>query len=107
MIYLYQNQETLEIIEKYFSIKDKKPTFIRKNGQKYIRIYTVPNIVIDLDKPKTVGSLAEKNTSKMAKEGKLDPPKETPWWRKGKKIDKSLSNLKGKALKRYIKDGVK
>lgn len=72
----------------------------------YTRVFDIPNIGIDSKKPKTVGSLAEKNTEKMVKEGKIKPKKEEyPWWRPNKKVNKSLGTLTNKQKMRYIREG--
>lgn len=67
-------------------------------------------IIVDSNKPKTVGALAEKNTIRMEKEGTLPPvkKKETPWWRKGKnKPDSSLAKMTSAQRERYIITGEK
>lgn len=72
----------------------------------YKRIFTVPHAIIDNKKPKTVGSLAAKNTERMIKEGKLQPKQDKiPFWRKSKKIDKSLASLNQKQKREYIMTG--
>lgn len=74
----------------------------------YTRVFTVPNMIMDSKQPKTVGSLAAKNTERMISEGKLAPPKpkERPFWRN---TDKPV-NIDGwseKQKNRYIYEGKK
>ena len=62
-------------------------------------------VLIDTKTPKTLGSLADKNTANMKKDGTLlEDQKEdtTPWWRKGKrKIDYKILRNPNK----YIQTG--
>lgn len=75
---------------------------------KYCRKFSIPHMIVDNKKPKTIGALAAKNTERMVKEGKL-PKKESkiPPWRKSKKIDKSLANMTAKQKRQYIMTGKK
>lgn len=108
MMYEFQSKSG-EIIEKYFKASGKIPKFITKNKIKYYRIISIPKMVmIDSKKPKTIGALAEKNTEKMLKQGKLKKKKEfIPWWRKNKKVDTSLAKMSSKQKKDYIIAGKK
>lgn len=62
------------------------------------------SIFIDADKPKTLGSLAEKNTKEKIKSGELEPTKKKskPFWRKSDKINYDIL----KNPDRYIKEGI-
>jgi hypothetical protein len=103
----YQSDDG-KIIEKLFSIKDDIPPTIEVDGVVYRKIFSVPTIIIDANQPKTVGSLAAKNTEKMIKEGKIAPKKEkkNPWWRPSKKkADLSLNRLSDEKKIKYIREG--
>lgn len=64
-------------------------------------------VAIDSSKPKTIGALAEKNTERMVKEGKIKPRKEKvrPWWRPKKDKPVDVSGKSSKQIQRYIEDG--
>ena len=104
-IYEYQSDDG-EIIEKIYRMKDPHPEEIVENDKVYKRVFSVPMMtVVDSKAPKTLGALAEKNTQKMIKEGKLAPPKKkkVPWWRQGQdKPNMKLANLSEKEKTRYI-----
>lgn len=108
-MYEYQNKDG-EIIERMFSMKGKIPSKIIENKKTYTRIYSVPSVIMDATRPKTIGSLAEKNTEKMVKEGKLKKPKKekNPWWRPNKdKPNLNLSSMSAKKKQDYIFRGTK
>ncbi len=108
MIFVFQS-ETGEIKEESFPIGQAPPE-ITVDGIKYVRVFTVPNVIMDMNQPKTIGSLAEANGRKMEKEGKLPKKKEkpTPWWRKDKKkVDVGLANMSAAQKERYIHEGKK
>lgn len=47
--------------------------------------------IMDLSKPKTIGTLGEKNYREAVKQGKIQPKKKfKPFWRKKDKIDFSI-----------------
>lgn len=99
-----------DVIEIFCSIKDERPEFLMKSGKRYNKTFSVPNVCIDSKKPKTIGSLAQKNTERMIKEGKIKKPKEkqNPFWRPNKKkCDVSLANLSEAGKKKYIMEGKK
>ncbi len=76
----------------------------------YYRMYSVPGMIMDATKPKTVDDLARKNTERMRKRGELPPSKkkETPFWREGKlKPDLSLAKMTAKQKSEYIRTGKK
>jgi hypothetical protein len=103
----YQSDDG-HIIEKLFSIKDDIPPTIEVDGVIYRKIFSVPTIIIDSTKPKTVGALAAKNTEKMVSEGKLAKKKEkkNPWWRPNKKkADLSLNRMSEQQKIKYIREG--
>lgn len=106
MIYLYRSTEGHEIEIIRYPSKQKIPSKISRKKVVYFRVFTSPDVIIDANQPKTLGSLAEKNTNKMVKEGKIKP-KETkiPWWRKSKKVNQNLAKMSSTKLKRYIKTG--
>jgi hypothetical protein len=95
-----------DLIDQYYSIYDEVPKRIKVNNQYYWRIISKPNLLIDTKRPKTIASLAEQNTNRMRKEGKLPPAKEKiqPFWRKGK-VNTDLSKLSKERKMRYIKEG--
>ena len=56
--------------------------------------------LVDLNNPKTFGGCSDKNIARREKEG-LAPKKETPFWRKGKKINYNIL----KNPKKYVETG--
>jgi len=104
MIFEFQN-DTGEIVEKDFPI-GKCPENIIVNNIQYMRIYSVPYVMMDSTKPKTIDDIARKNTERMEKDGTLPkvPEKKNPWWRKNKKR-KSFNGLTNKQISRYIETG--
>ncbi len=59
-------------------------------------------VLFDVKKPKTIGSLAEKNTLSKIKNGDIEEKKKkTPFWRKNKKVNYSIL----KSPERYIETG--
>lgn len=104
-LYEFQSKDG-DIIEKYFKV-GKCPKRIQHKKKKYDRIYSIPNVSIDLQKPKTVGALAEKNARELEKRRGPMKQKEKPWWRKGNKADTSLAKLTPKQKLRYIMEGKK
>lgn len=106
--YDYQSEDG-ETIEVTFSIKEMRPENIIRNGKTFNKIISVPNIIIDAKKPKTLGALAAKNTEKMIKQGKIKKTKKNnPFWRPNKKrADVSLAKLSPENKKKYIMTGEK
>lgn len=84
------------IIEEWFPM-GKCPKFIKRGGEKYTRIFSTPQVVMELSKPKTIGALAEKNTREMQKRGTL--PKAKP------KTDLSLARMTPEQQRRYVWEG--
>lgn len=106
MIYLYRSDCGKEIEISRSPNSQKIPAKISRKKIVYYRVFSVGAVIMDLSEPKTIGSLAEKNTAKMVKEGKLIPKEDkTPWWRKGKKLNKDLKKLNKNQAQRYIKTG--
>lgn len=104
-IFEFQSKDG-QIIEKYFKA-GKCPKSIQHKKVKYYRIYSIPAVMIDASKPKTVGALADKNSREREKlYGSPKEPK-LPWWRKSKKIDRSLGRMTPKQKERYILEGKK
>lgn len=95
-----------ERYEKYFRA-GKCPKSIQHKKKKYYRIFSLPSVAVDMNKPKTVGSLAEANTRQLEKERGPLKEKQKPWWRKNKKIDKSLARMSSAQKARYIMEGKK
>ncbi len=108
MIFEFINENN-EIIEESFPI-GTAPSFITKDGVVYNRHYSAPMVIMDSDKPKTIGALADANTKKMEKEGTL-PKEQDPkaWWRKNKtkKEIKDLNKLTPQQKVNYIQTGNK
>lgn len=108
MIFEFKS-ESGEVIEKNFRV-GKCPKFVTIKKIRYNRVFSLPTVVMDANKPKTIGSLAEQNTRKREKDGikNANEDKKSPWWRQpGSKPDRSLANLKGKKLERFLFEGKK
>ena len=91
---------------KFFHMKDNRPDSIEENGIVYHKIFSIPNVIVDGRKPKTIGDLAAKNTSKMIKEkgSKSTTSNDLPWWRQHK-LNKKLNKLTKTQKEKYIKTG--
>lgn len=96
--YEYQSDDGA-ILEIFKSIKEEIPQEIIEDGKLYKRVISLPTIIVDSSKPKTIGMLAQKNTEKKIKKGEL---KET---KKKKKIDLSLAKMSNAQKERYIWTG--
>lgn len=107
MIYEFKSKDG-KIFEEYFKA-GKCPKKITRKKVVYYRIFSLPDIIMDPKQPKTVGSLADKNT--RDREKKYGKPKSKPkpwWWNKNqKKPDVSLANLTPKQKEKYIMTGKK
>lgn len=107
--YVYKDLVTGEIFETFQSMKDEPLTVCPTTGNPVQRQVTAPSmVIIDGTKPKTLGSLAEKNTEVKVKRGEIkeQKPQPQPWWRKEKKP----LNTRGwseKQKKKYIMEGKK
>lgn len=108
--YVYRNKTTGETFEVIQSIKDNALTH-DDIGNEIERIPQVPMIIIDNTQPKTLGSLAEKNTQKMIQEGdsRIKPKKEKirPWWRPNKDKPINTAGMSKEKIKKYIMEGKK
>lgn len=108
MMYEYQHRKSGEIITKYFSAKGTIPDKVIEKKKTYRRIYSIPTIMIDSKRGRTLGSVAEKNTTRMLKEGKIKPKvkEKPPWWRPGKtKADLGLTQMSNKQKVDYVLKG--
>jgi hypothetical protein len=108
MIYEFKNKDGV-IVEKNYRI-GKCPSKIKIKGVVYERIISLPYVIMDADKPKTIGGLIDKQKRKDEKDGKINKVKEAPepWWRKGKKkVDRDLAKMSPKQKEHYIMTGEK
>lgn len=109
--YEYQTQNgepTGEYVELYHKISECPLKVCPNTGRPIARAFlTAPNMIMDNNKPKTIGALADKNTREMIKRGdKRVAPKPKPWWRDK---DKPV-NIRGwnkKKIQKYIATGEK
>ena len=104
-IYQYINTEGI-IIEIYKKM-GKAPKKITRKGIVYDRHFTVPIIIMDLNEPKTIGALAEKNTAKMIKNGdsRIKKKKAPPFWRKNRKKPLNIKGWSNNKIKKYVEEG--
>jgi hypothetical protein len=98
---------TGEIIEIYHKISEGPLKYCPKTNKPIVRAFITPPMgIVDLNKPKTIGDLADQNTKKMIKNGDKRIKRKTnnPWWRnKNKPI-----NIRGwdkRKIKKYIETG--
>ncbi len=97
---------TGETFESFQSMKEEAYTLCPTTNRPIRRMIMVPRIIMDSKKPKTIGDLADRNTEKMIKSGKIKKKEdETPFWRPGKKVNKKLAKLTQKQKMKYIKTG--
>lgn len=93
------------------SIHDDALTNDPETGEPCVRVPQLPMILIDLEKPKSIGGIAEKNTQRMIKEGdsriKKAKDEKTPWWRDKGQKPLNTSNWNSKQIQRYIYEGKK
>lgn len=91
------------------SMKSKIPAKVTRKGIVYHRVWTVPSMAIDMNKPKTVGAIAEKNTQKMIDRGdktvKAKKDIRRPFWRDTDEPMKNLNSLTRKQKQNYIRTG--
>lgn len=80
-----------------------------ETGEPLQKLISVPHVIIDSKQPKTIESLAEKNTAEMLKIGdkRVKPKKKQPVWRKNKKVDTSLASMSPDKQMKYIFEGKK
>lgn len=98
-----------EVVEKFFKM-GKCPKFITRKKQRYNRIFSLPNMIIDSQTPKTLGALAEANTLKREKMGLNKNKKKkkvpNPFWRPHRNKPNMELTKKTKAqLQRYMMTG--
>ena len=94
-------------IEKFFKMMEV-PSSIIINDIVYERVFTVPSVIMDLSRPKTLGDLARKNTERMEKQGDPKVQKKNKWspfWRKDKKINFDLTRKTPQQQQKYIREG--
>lgn len=105
---MYRVIDTDETFEVSQSMKDD-PITHDEQGRAVERVPQVPMFIIDSEKPKTLGSLAEQNTERMKKQGdarvQLKQKTERPWWRPNKDKPIDTSKMSKAQIKRYIKEG--
>lgn len=109
MIFEYQHPDGKVILRNFNSKKRKRiPDTITVKGIKCNRIWSAPMVMMEPSKPKTMGTLAEKNTIQKIKSGEIKEKKKTkPWWRQTDKVDTSLHKLSASAKQKYIMTGKK
>lgn len=107
MIYEFKSDDG-EIIEIKKSMTDTIPEKINKKGKVYRRIFSVPHIMFLGNALQTLGALAERNTERMRKEGKLPPKKKGAKMNsKDKKHLNDLSKMSEHQKEKYIWTGEK
>jgi hypothetical protein len=105
--YVYKDSVTNEIFEIYQRMADAHLVVSPLTGNPCRRQVTAPVVMVDTNKPRTVGALADKNTEKMIKEGKIKPKKkEQPFWRTSKKPLRA-DGWSPKQKEKYIMEGKK
>lgn len=98
------SEEFIEIVQ---SMREPHLKVEPISGRPIRRVLSIPlGIQIDPSLPKTIGTLAEKNTAKMKAHGdsRIKPPAKLPWWRDGKK-SKDFSSWSPERVERYIFKG--
>lgn len=105
--YEFQNEKTGKIIERVFSM-GKCPDHVVYYRKRYNRIFSLPTVMVDTNKVKTIGALAEKNTKDREKRGLNKPKKKktNPFWRpKHNKPRLDLLKKTPAQIQRYIMTG--
>jgi hypothetical protein len=109
--YEYRGLETGNVYEFFHSMKSPALETHPDTGEPIQRLISLPRIAIDSKKPKTIGSLAEKNTEMMLKRGDSRVAKKKnkrrPWWRAKDKVDTSLAKMSTRQKQKYILEGKK
>jgi hypothetical protein len=103
-----KGQPTGETFEYIQSIKADALTSEPNTNRPVRRAIVSPNFIIDAKKPKTIGALADKNTSEMLKRGdsRIQKKKDAnPWWRPSKKKPVDIRGWSKKKIKGYIETG--
>lgn len=103
--YQYRYIDTDELFEVYQRIHDD--AYTEYEGRPCERLISSVAILTDVGKPRTIGSLAEKNMERMVKEGdeRIQKTPDRPWWRPNKDKPISLKGKSDKEIQRYIKYG--
>lgn len=106
-VYRYVDDPEGETFEFFQSMKEDAFTQHPEDNRPIERVIQLPSVIMDSQKPKTLGSLAAKNTERMMKEGKIKPkPKEdNPWWRPNKKKPVDVKGKSQKQIERYVREG--
>lgn len=105
-VYRYKDDPDAGTFEFFQSIKEDAYTHHPEDNREIERVIQAPSVITDSKKPKTLGSLAAKNTEKMIKEGKMkSTSKENPWWRPKKNKPLDVSGKSKKQIQRYIREG--
>lgn len=105
-VYACNNEECQAVIAYKQKAGDnfkKKCPFCHKNTLLIESGSTGISFFMDLNKPKTIGALAEKNAKYAIDSGKVDPDKKhkTPFWRSKRKVNFDVL----KNPKQYIETG--
>lgn len=108
-VYRYTDNDDNETTELMQSIKDDAYSTHPENGRPMERVPQVGNLIVDSKKPKTLATLAQKNTEEMIKRGdkriKPKKKKERPFWRSDKDKPVDIRNKSKKQIKTYIETG--
>jgi putative FmdB family regulatory protein len=101
--YDYACEKCNNIVEIFHSMFDKTEKKCEECGTILIKQISVPTMVIE--KGRTIGAIAEENTKRALKEGKIPPGHEKkpprPWYRPKDKINKDIL----KNPQKYIRTG--
>lgn len=97
--------------ELFLGMNEQRPTICPKcNQETLVRVFNTFSIGIDIKQPKTIGELADKNTEKMVKEGKL--PKSALEYDSNRKKKKKMrdrvnkiASMNRRQKERYIATG--
>lgn len=105
-VYQCDNEECeaqLEVKETVGDPWQKECPFCKKNSLFLKSAHMNMSIFIDHSKPKTLGSLGEKNYEEAVKNGTIQPKKKEPkpFWRKTDKINYNILKNPNK----YVKEG--
>lgn len=108
-VYRYTDTEDVETVELIQSIKDDSYSTHPENGRPIERVPQMGNLIIDSKQPKTIATLAQKNTEEMIKRGdkriKPKKKKERPFWRPDKDKPVDVRGKSKKQIDNYIKTG--
>lgn len=95
-------QETFEVYQNM-----NESALIEHKGRPCIKVISSVAIVTDINKPKTLGSLADKNRERMIKDGEIQPTEkpDRPFWRPDNDKPLNFDGKSKKEIERYIKHG--